>query len=372
MVTDPPLRKALILSKRKKYGKAIHLLEMEAFRYQTSFNYYHTLGAICLRAGDFSGAHTYFNRAKGLKLQDPRNLLGLAVIFLRRGDTDKALDLYLDVQDLDGSNPIVKRALRFIRKYGGTEDLGRRLEQGVIRSLYPPLPKTGVSPRPLPLIAILLVAAALGGVFWGTRRVPPAPRGGLAATALEAEDRKDPVELGGVYRYVLTGDQVLSSYREARELFNRRRDEAAKRELNRILESNASGGVKNKARILKGYTETPGFDSLLDRFSYEEVAADPPLYRDCFVLWKGSATNIKGEDQKITFDLLVGYGAQTRTELKGIVPVEVDSPVEIIPAGLEVLGQVAFSPGGRFFLRAAGIHQAPSLESPGGPPGGPP
>ncbi|MDR0448812.1 MAG: tetratricopeptide repeat protein [Treponema sp.] len=369
MLRDPLLNKALRLSKMGKYDESIKLLEAEVFRYQDSYNYYHILGNICLHAGDFGGAHTYFTRAKNIRFREPANLLGLAALFLRRAETDRALDLYLDVQDLEPKNKTAKRALRVIRKYGGTDEFSAWLIRGKLTSLYPPLPWAGIPLKPLPLIiagiAIVVVLAAALGI----KNIPVFQRSGYEEGALEKTERDSPVETEGLYRYVFTGQQVLSMYQNARELFNKHRDEAAKRELNRILESNASRAIKNKARLLREYTEPPGFDTLKDHFSYAEVAADPLLYRDCHVLWRGSAANLRTGPNTVSFEFLVGY--DTRIVMEGAVLVELDFPAEINTIEpLEVLGRVVPLSVDKFMIAGTGIHQSPALL--GGPakPGG--
>jgi hypothetical protein len=152
---------------------------------------------------------------------------------------------------------------------------------------------------------------------------------------------------------------VLSYFNEARNLFNAYHDEGAKRNLNRILESNASAAIKNKASLLKSYTAVPGFDTLKDRFNYAEVAAEPALYRDCYVLWRGAAANIQNDEEKIRFDLLVGY--DTRRVMEGAVEVEVNFPAVINPSlPLEVLGRVVLLDGTEeFMLEGTALHQGP-------------
>jgi len=360
MFKDPLLNKAISLARRGKYDDAIKMLEAEDLRYRESHNYHYILGLCCLYAGAFGDAFTFFSRAKNIKLQDPLILLGLAVLFLRRGETDRALDIYLDVQDLDPGNTRAKQGLKVIRKYGGTEALSEWLNQDKLASLYPPLPWTGISLKPL-IVPGIIAAAALG-IFIGIRQVPVTLRGGggMEASALDKAERDNPVEMaGGSYRYILTADQVLSHYNQARNFFNKNRDEAAKREINRILESNASTGIKNKARLLKTYTEEPGFDTLKDRFTYAEVSADPLLYRDCHVLWRGSAANVKIGPDMISFDFLVGY--DTRKVLEGAITVELDFATEINPIDpLEVLGRVVPLSTDRFMLAGTSIHPSPN------------
>ena len=358
MLTDPVLKKALNLTKRGKYEDSIRLLEAEVFRYQDSYSYYHVLGLSCLYGGDFGGAFTYFNRAKSIKFREVPTLLGLAVHFLNRGQTDHALDLYLEVQDIEPGNRTAKRALNVIKKYGGTEALNAWIARGKLSSLYPPVPRTGFSVKPLPFIIIGVAVATAIGVFIGFKQLPVFQRKGIVETVLDKTERENPVESGGIYRYILTVDEIISHYNKARSLFNARRDEAAKKELNIILESNASTALKNKARLLKSYTETPGFDTLKDQFTYAEVAADPLLYRDCHVLWRGSAANVRTSSDMVSFDFLVGY--DTRTVLEGAIPVEVNFPADINTSEiLEILGRVIPLSALKFKLVATAIHQIP-------------
>jgi hypothetical protein len=363
MLSDPILNKALGMARRGRYGDAIKMLEAEVFRYQESFRYYHILGLSCLYAGDFGGAFTYFNRAKNIKFKEPGPLLGLAVLFLRRGETDRALDLYLEIQEGNEKNPLVQRGLKTIRKYGGTEGFSTWLETGKLSALYPPLPAVpGAWKRLIPGALIVVAAAALVfGVIFGIVKRPKTERSGLAGTVLLREESSQAVELGGSYRYILSSGEVLSYYNEARSLFNSYHDEGAKRNLNRILESNASGAIKNKARLLMSYTEIPGFDTLKDHFKYAEVFAEPVLYRDCYVLWKGSAANLQNDENSITFDLLVGY--DTRKVMEGAVSVSLNFPASIdTTLPLEVLGKIVLlkgSNGEPFMIEGAALHQGP-------------
>jgi hypothetical protein len=383
MKLDPILTKAIRLLRRGKYGDTIQTLESEVVRYHDSFRYYYILGIACLYAKDFGGAFTYFKRARDIKIRDPLVLLGQAALFLRRGETDRAVDLYLEVQGQEPRNKTARRALAVIRKYGASEDIAAWIESGKLPRLYPPRPKLPLSPGrlALPLAGLIAALALTGGLLiqFGLLPLPSAGRAareGLAGTALDREERDAPVQIGGSYRYILTRPQVLTSYEEARSLFNEYRDEAAKVVLNRIIESNASEGIKNKARLLAAYAETPGFDTLnaRDRFSYREVIAEPVLYRDCHVIWRGMATNLSAPETSTSFDFLVGY--DTRSTLEGIVPVYFDFPVAVnLERPLEVLGRVVpvSTPGGGEGVRLEGlaIHQSGLLD-PGAAGGGRP
>jgi hypothetical protein len=204
-------------------------------------------------------------------------------------------------------------------------------------------------------------AVLVCGISIILRSLPKPERNGFAGSVLIREEQSQPVEIGGSYRYVLTRGEVISFYNGARSFFNSYHDEAAKRNLNRILESNASTAIKNKARLLKSYTEAPGFDTLKDRFSYAEVSSEPVLYRDCYVLWRGVAANLETTADKTRFDLLVGY--DTRKIMEGAVPVELNFPAGInTTEPLEILGRIVLVRGDgkdQFMLEGIGIHQSP-------------
>jgi len=361
---DPILSKATRLARRGRYGEAIHLLEPEVVRYHDSFRYYHLLAVSCLYSGDFGGAHTYFRRARELKMRDGDALIGLAALHLRRGETDRAVDLYLEVLERDADHRIAKRALGIIRKHGDPEALTVWMEAGRLPRVYPRLPRppsSGMTQLWVGTAACIAVAVL---VFFLDRfsvvRLPFAVQPARSGVEyLNNEERSNPVQIGGSYRYVLTRDQVVDTYERARAFFVDYRDEAAKVELNRLLESNASEAVKNKARLLLGYAAVPGFDSLKDRFEYPEVYQDPVLFRDVHVIWRGMATNLTAGQTETGFDLLVGY--DTRNALQGIVPVRCGFAAAVdVGRPIEVLGRIVpgTGPGALLRLEGLAIHQA--------------
>jgi hypothetical protein len=156
---------------------------------------------------------------------------------------------------------------------------------------------------------------------------------------LNAEEKAAPMQADGVFRYLLTKNEVLSAYNEARRLFAGYHDETAKTLLNQILESNASEAIKNKARILISYMDPPDWTSLKDRIAFSKVKEDPILYRGCYVIWRGRAGNVLTGDTSTSFDLLVGYDNENR--LEGVVRVVFPFAAPVNNAlPVEVLGKV--------------------------------
>ena len=364
MKLDPILTKAVRLARKKNYDSAIKILESEHNRYYGKFTYYYVLGLSYLYSRIYGVALRYLNLAIEQKLRDVNTLLGLASLYLNHGDTDKAIDLYLEVQSIDETNKIAKRALEIIKKNPGPENISAWIESGKIDRIFPPFPGVGL-PRNLLLSAgifLVLGMVAIFGITLGRgiisgRELRPIPD----ETLLVREEQLSPVQTGGVYRYVLTSDQVLNEYNAARRFFAEYRDEAARVRINLILESNASEPVKNRARILQSYLQEPGFDNLSDRFTYNEVIQDPFLYRDTHVIWRGMASNLVSGHDYTTFDFLVGY--DTRRVVEGIVQVSYNFAIPInLERPVEILGRIIPISDDRIQIYGLAINQAGLLD----------
>jgi len=149
--------------------------------------------------------------------------------------------------------------------------------------------------------------------------------------------------------------RVRQVFQKARRLLLDYRDNMAAVEINRLLLSNATLAIKERARMLKGFVTQPTFDTLRDGFAYSQVAAQPALYDGCAVRWRGKVANLKIGKDAIVFDLLVGYDQEK--ELEGIVPVVLPFAAQLangIP--IEVLGQVQVQRD-RLSLQGLSVHR---------------
>ena len=370
MKLDPLLSKAARLAKKRDYDGAVKILKAEEDRYNGSFMYYYLYAVICLHSGSYLEALSNFRYAEKIKMKDPSTMLGLAALYLKRINTVQAVDYYLDVKEIDPKNRMAKKALSFIRKYSSSGQLSDWLTHERLSKLFPPIPAPALSLKAAAtalfalLAALILVFAILAG-----SRVLPSPFKGrdsrhTAEFVLSGQERSQPVEIGGSYMYILTRDQATSLYDRALSLFSAYRDESAKVNLNRILESNASEGLKNKSRLLLSYMEVPGFDTFkqTDNYSFADVKNEPVVYNGVHVIWRGMATNVDITDEYTRFDFLVGY--DTRRTLEGIVPVVFDKPVAINPERpLEVLGKIVVTSSYTdIMLEGVAIHQSGRLE----------
>ena len=329
------LERAHSLLQRMKFSHVISLLESgnSPELYRESFDYFLTAGIACLYLGDTGSAGAYFQRARHIRMTDPTLLNSQAVLFLRRGDTDRAISYYLDVLDYDPDNKIALDAMEFIRTHGTYEEVCRAVDSGEIERFYPPL---GVNPDTIKRIALSVLAGIVlalfifnsGKIFHSARAIRFSPSSKKKADlselflSLDEIDNAQKKDLSGLgYKYILSDTQIKKSYDMAMTYFQDYRENASLVEINRLLNSNASDSIKAKARMISSYFTEQTFDSLTnygDNVEYATVAKEPELYLGCWVAWSGRISNAVTEGSSYRCDLLVGYENMERVE--GFVP----------------------------------------------------
>jgi len=336
-------RKSLVIARRlfraKKYPEVIKILEPQILKYRESFAYYFLLGASCLYVKDFGGALSYLRRANQIKDDDISTLLGLAVIYFKKMDTEEAIKYWLRVLELDTQNKIARRGLDLVRGKEANEDvISSLLDSGKIVSLFPKSQFRISLVLPLIFVGILCLGIAFYLIYPYIPSLFPAKRVEIDDITLFSEVMPL-IEYNKEEPYMLTEREVQEIFKQAKEYFYQYKDNKALVLLNKLIHSNASIVVKQKSRLLKGFAIKPDFSDFHDSYSFYTVKKEPLLYEDVYVLWKGKITNLKVSEDKITFQFMVGY--HDEKELQGIVPVELDFGANIKNGdALELLGQV--------------------------------
>ncbi len=345
---------------RRHFATAIKRLESKSEIYEDNFEYYLILGIACLYVGDIGAASSYLQMARRIRLTDSRLLLAQAAIFLRRGDSARAIQYYLEIKENDPGNKTADAALAFIRVHGDYDTICRWVDTGKIEQFYPPL---GFNPDKIALLVAPAVACLLGVavVLFAFHRGQkyPSYRADLTQLELSAEEREDAKEKdlsNQTYKYILSNKEIVRKYNDALRYFQMHRDNAVQIEINRILNSDASLPIKQKARILADCLETPDFDTITDVPSYAEVQSETPLYIDCWVNWGGKVSNaVTYDDGTFAFDLLVGD--ETLTNYDGSAAVRFDSVRDFdTSAYVQILGQISYD-GGKWYLKGRSVYQ---------------
>jgi len=366
---DPLLDRAAILAKKRDFENAYKILRGEEDRYYGSFKYYQLSGIISLYSGNYVESHEYLQLARRIKPKDKWTMLGFAVHYLKRMKTDQAVDCYLDVLETDPQNKIAKYALNVIRKHASPDNLSDwiSIHDNLVK-LFPPIPSPLLNKKSITNFSLALavsIVLVFGFLFITNAIQNPfrfRSQRPISDYFLLPEERLNPVQTAGFFLYILSPDEIISLHENALAYFAGYRDERAKVLLNKILRSNASEAVKNRANLMIRNMAVPGFDTFRrqDNFTMSEVRAEPALFENVHVIWTGMATNVSVTDTHTQFDLLVGY--DTRITLEGIVPVIFNIPVAInTDRPLEVLGRITLMSITDIKLEGISIHQAGRL-----------
>ena len=348
--------------RRRQFERAITILNSRPDFYEDSFDYFFTLGTAYLYAGDAGSAVKNYDRARQIRMTDTRLLLGQAAIFLRRGETDRAIQYYLDVLDNAPGDKRAKKALEFLRHNDDYEKICKWADDGRIERFYPPV---GANPNFFIKLILVLCLGALCGYAavrsYAMYHIPKNTRGGVVELVLTEDDKvavKDAGGAPGAYRFSMSEREIIRTYEKAAYLFQQYRDNAAQVEVNRILNSNASPKFKQKARLLMEYFSTPTFATLKDNYPYIQVAQDVFLYLDCWVDWTGHVANFRAADQGVAFDLIIGSDDMKKVD--GFVPVVFNSSQTIkdFDKSVRVLGKLTLE-GSSLKIVGQSVYQSP-------------
>jgi len=338
------------LFRKRRFSEVIRLLEPEVFRFRESADYFLMLGTACLHTGDLGGAASYLGRARQLKPGSVTALLGLAAVHFKKAETDPALKLWLEALDEDPRNPVALRGMNLLRRGMNRDEVQAFVDAGKLTQLYPRLPGRRRWPALLALGvggAAIVVAAIVGLPRLGA---PASTRPGVAGIFLPSGGGMR-VDVASSAAFTLSEREVEQTFKRAKEYLLAWRDNPACVQINRLLLSNASAAVKERALALKGFLRPPNFATFQDPYPYRDVAGQPRLYDGCHVSWKGKVANLSIGDEAIVFDLLVGY--ESERELEGTVPVVLEFAADLQDGiGLEVLGRVVADGG---ILRLVGV-----------------
>jgi len=346
---------------RRHFGQAIKILESGADIYEENSDYYIMLGTACLYAGDMGTAYAYYQKARKITLTNVTLLLGQAAIFLRRGDTEKALNYYIEVLENEPGNQIAKDAMEFIRVHGDYTTICRWVDTGRIQQFYP---KLGVNPDKI-LYAFIAVVFCAAGCFFGIsmarNRTKPVtgPRMDLSSIQLSQseKDKAQSTDLSsGAVHYILSNKEITKSYEKALEYFQDGDDNHAQMEINRLLNSNAALSIKQKANVLMTYLSVPGFDTLTFSPEIKDVEKDPELYLDCYVIWNGRVSDIIETENSYEARFLVGY--ENMKNIDGIVNVKFSAKTSIeSDKPVRILGKIS-KEDGNLILDGRAVYQS--------------
>jgi len=362
MTSNPLLKQAWTLYRSGRYTTALEMLESKVFQFRDNADFFRILGLCCLRLEDWKGGETYLQRSQQLEsAESPETIAGLMVVTAQKKDWSGAVQLALKLQDGKGTKKVSASALRQLRKSIASDGLEDRIPKKILGQWLPRVRRFALpSKQVLIRAALLLIVLGLVGTgsmmgYQFLRSLHPAASVRALPQAWQQPLNTKDFDLPGTGILTLTPDEAMASWKAAQTAFLAYHDSQARKEINRLLLSNAPNPIKERARALIPYLHKPDFNHTEDSVSLEEVRSHPELCEGCTIRWQGVISNLNLGKDLITFDLLVGY--QTGQVVQAIVPVTLNFAALLKNAEIvDVLGQVVLTASG-WQIQGSGLHQ---------------
>ncbi|NNM67020.1 MAG: hypothetical protein HKM06_03285 [Spirochaetales bacterium] len=368
MAEENFLERARRLFRQGRADQVLSLLEPQIFRYRDDPEFYRFLAAACLEVHDWNGAKTYLERLDQLfDGEDPDTRLALAACQARNSDWTGAISSWLSVLDINPRSRLARRGLVGLRRALAANRAAVWVRSPEFKHCVPTLIRKGLPPQwASRVVFVVVLAGAAMGVYLGWDFVHKKDASPEPAKVAQTPERPGPAEpsLGtlpvvqsdGLWTITLTDSEVRKTWAEAQNYFQEYRDSLARREINKLLLSNASESIKQRARGLIPFLRAPDFTTFHDNVDYSVVRQNPDLYEGCAVRWKGVVSNLVSGKTRITFDLLLGF--QNGQVVEGIVPVVLKFAAILRDSQiLDVLGTIEKGPKGTWMLHGVAIQE---------------
>ncbi len=349
------INKAIYYYNSKKYSQAIKLLEKEIFFYKNYYLYHYVLGMSYLRIGNLGNAQTYLKKAYTLNPSESNIKQAIAILLVSQGKEEKAIQIWLKMieenQEVDRS----ELSLEIIRK-NPVEGSVFLKNNNLYEKLFPI-----IKAIPDKNLTRLIITIAIGGIvsipilaiyfiFYEQKITTSINRkaeikknlNNIAAYIddIKINNKEKIKNEEGQFILILTSDEIKNSFEKIKIYLKTGKDNFARVEINKILNSNASESIKLKAKNLASFISRPDFISFNEYLNLQDIKKDPSIYANVYVKWEGVVNNVEKKDNIIQFDFYVGYN---KNVLSGIIPTKTTFDIDIdFKDNVEILGQIEY------------------------------
>lgn len=351
------INKSISYYNSQKYSDVVKLLEKEIFLYKNYYFYHYILGMSYLRMGNLGTAQTYLKKAYTLNPTEPDVKQSIAILLAAQGKEDKAIQIWLKMIEENQEIQRSEFSLETIRKnpIQGALFLNKNK---IYAKLFPEI-KVETGQNLSKLIRILLIIASLAflliAIFLlihsketiklslsNSKVKEKKAINNIAAYIddIKINDKEKIENHEGQFVFILTETEIKNSFQKIKTHLKQGKDNFARIEINKILNSNASESIKLKAKNLASFISRPNFITFDDYLVLKEIKKNPLIYSNVYVKWEGIANNIEKKDNITYFDFYVGYN---KNALEGIITTKTTFDIDInFKDYVEILGQIDY------------------------------
>ncbi|QMU98942.1 tetratricopeptide repeat protein [Borrelia sp. A-FGy1] len=340
-----------------KYSEVIKLLEKEIFLYKNYYFYHYILGMSYLKMGNLANAQAYLKKAYTLNPTEPDIKQSIAILLVAQGKEDKAIRIWLKMIEENQETKRSELSLETIRKnpIQGTLFFNKKKTYD---KLFPEIKiKTGKTL--FKSIKILLTAGSLISLILAIFLFINFKEESILQFRSKSKNKKtinnitayiDDIKINdkekienneGQFVFILTETEIKNSFQKIKNHLKENKDNFARIEINKILNSNASESIKLKAKNLASFISRPDFITFDDYLDLKKIKKTPLIYSNAYVKWEGIVNNIEKKDNIIYFDFYVGYN---KNALEGIITTKTTFDIDIdFKDSVEILGQIDYT-----------------------------
>ncbi|WP_038364222.1 tetratricopeptide repeat protein [Borrelia persica] len=351
------INKSISYYNSHRYADAIKLIEKEIFFYKNYYIYHYILGMSYLRMGNLGNAQTYLKKAYTLNPTEPDIKQSIAILLAAQGKEDKAIQIWLKMIEENQETKRSELSLEIIRKHPiqGTLFLNKNK---IYDKLFPEI-KINKGENLSKLIKILLATAGISflliAIFLFTdfksniKLISNDSQTKIKKAITNIATYIDDIKINdkekiknheGQFVFILTETEIKNSFQKIKTHLKKGKDNFARIEINKILNSNASESIKLKAKNLASFISRPDFITFNDYLVLKEIKKNPLIYSNVYVKWEGLVNNIEKQNNITYFDFYVGYN---KNILEGIITTKTTFDIKINSKDcVEILGQIEY------------------------------
>ena len=227
--------------KRRRFSEVIRILEPQVFTYRENPTFYYLLGVSCLNTNDLAGSTSYLKRVIQLDKDHLNARLALAVIYLKKMEAEESIRLWLEILDDFPGNKIAKKGLDLVRENASPDKMIELAQTQKVNML---IPSTGFYlsfPIVLGLVSLFSCTILLfGGLaikkYYESKK--PVMRPEISAVIIEKD--MPIIDSSEKAAIMLSEPEIKESFKKIKQLLEDYHDNIARKEINKILLSNAS------------------------------------------------------------------------------------------------------------------------------------
>ena len=349
MKKSKTLKRAEVLLIRKKYKKVTFLLENKISLFINNEEFFYLLSRAYLNLGDIENAELYAKKSEKINPSYFDVKFIIVYISLFNNNISEAVKILLEILNQEPNNKIAKYSLDKIRKLSDFESIYLFMKKKGYSKLLPKVSGYYLFYLKKFILFSFLSFFLLFGTYeiysnrvflksFIMKKVFFLKEERKGSKQIEIVNNKSIVDIEPHSRFTLTEKEIKKTFKRIKKNYNAYNDNLVRLDINRIILSNATKTIQNKALAIGDLLLKPEINKLRNNFAYKEVVSNPLLYNNCYVIWKGKATNIHLDNNNghISFDFLVGYidgkllEGTVFTKLSFWISINPNEPIELL------------------------------------------